>query len=92
MKKFLFCFALLLAATSASAQVTAPEPEFVNSYCILTSDSTYAQLPKENGMLGKHQNKVNKWSRILGGAANLVGAAGVVGIATSGSLGTFSVK
>lgn len=87
MKNFLVSLVLLLAlATSVSAQeLKVPEPEFVNSYCILTSDSTYAILPKESGTIGKHQNKVSKWSKVLGNVAQFAGAAGVVGMATSGS-------
>lgn len=77
---------MLLASTSTFAQVTAPEPEFINSYCILTSDSTYATLPKESGTIGKHQNKVKKWSKLIGGAANIAGAAGMIGIGTAGSM------
>ena len=68
------------------AQVTAPEPEFINSYCILTSDATYDQLPKESGTLGKHENKVKKWGKLLGGAANVIGAGGMIGAATAGSV------
>ena len=81
MRKYVF-LSLLLAATSVSAQqVTVAEPEFINSYCILTSDSTYAILPKESGTVGKHQSKVKKWGRLLGGAASIAGAAGgIIGI------------
>jgi len=87
MKEVFMSVALLAATFSASAQnVTAPEPEFINSYCILTSDSTYAPLPKETGSIGKHQNKVKKWSKLIGGAANIAGAAGIVGIGTAGSM------
>lgn len=87
MKKAFLSIAMLLTAFSAKAQqVTAPEPEFINSYCILTSDSTYAPLPKESGSIGKHQNKVKKWSKLIGGAANIAGAAGIVGIGTAGSM------
>lgn len=82
MKKILLSIAMLLATGSTFAQVTAPEPEFINSYCILTSDSTFAKLPKESGTIGKHQNKVKKWSKLLGGAANIAGAAGMIGIGT----------
>ena len=57
MRKYLISFAMILAVASASAQVTVQEPEFINSYCILTSDSTYATLPKESGTVGKHQTK-----------------------------------
>ena len=86
MKKTILSFVMLLASTSTFAQVTAPEPEFINSYCILTSDSTYATLPKESGTIGKHQNKVKKWSKLIGGAANIAGAAGMIGIGTAGSM------
>ena len=86
MKKILFTLAILLSAGSMFAQVTAPEPEFINSYCILTSDATYDQLPKESGVLGKHENKVKKWGKLLGGAANVIGAGGMIGAATAGSV------
>ena len=85
MKKYLLSVAMLLATSGAFAQVTVAEPEFINSYNILTSDSTSAVLPKENGTLGKHQNKVKKWSKIIGGASQLAGAAGIFGMATAGS-------
>jgi len=75
-----------MLAVAGYAQVTVAEPEFINSYCILTSDSTFATLPKESGTIGKHENKVKKWSKLLGGAADLAGAAGVIGIGTVGSM------
>ena len=86
MKKFFIGIAMLLAAGSTFAQVTVPEPEFIGSYNILTSDSTYASLPKESGSIGKHENKVRKWSKLIGGAANIAGAAGMIGIGTAGSM------
>ncbi len=87
MKKCLFGFTMLLATSSAFAQVTAPEPEFINSYCILTSDSTIATLPKESGEIKEHKNKISKWSKITGNASLLGGAAGMLGMSTAGSLG-----
>ena len=88
MKKRIFAIAMMLTAVSASAQeLKVAEPEFINSYCILTSDSTFATLPKESGAIGKHQNKVSKWSKIIGGAADIVGAGGMIGAATAGSVG-----
>ena len=86
MKKYFLSFAMLLATSGAFAQVTVSEPEFVNSYCILTSESTYDILPKENGEIQKHQNKVSKWAKIAGAASRVAGAAGVLGAATSSSL------
>jgi len=88
MKKSLISMVMMLTAVSASAQeLKVAEPEFINSYCILTSDSTLATLPKESGAIGKHQNKVSKWSKIIGGAADIVGAGGMIGAATAGSVG-----
>lgn len=88
MKKNFLSIAMLLMAVSASAQeVKVAEPEFINSYCILTSDSTFATLPKESGTIGKHENKVKKWSKWIGGAADIVGAGGMIGAATAGSVG-----
>lgn len=86
MKKTILSFAMLLAAGSTFAQVTVSEPEFINTYCILTSDATYDQLPKESGTLGEHKNKVKKWGKLLGGAANVIGAGGMIGAATAGSV------
>ncbi len=88
MNKTIFAITLMLTGVSANAQeVKVTEPEFINSYCLLTSDSTFATLPKESGTIGKHENKVRKWSSILGKAADVVGAGGMIGAATAGSLG-----
>ena len=79
--------ALMLTAVSASAQeVKVAEPEFINSYCILTSDSTYGELPKENGEIQKHQNKVSKFAKIAGVASRVGVAGGLLGVATAGSV------
>lgn len=86
MKKVFISLAMMLAAGSTFAQVTVQEPEFINSYCILTSDSTLAILPKESGSIQKHENKAKKWTKIIGSAADVVGAVGMVGAYTSGSL------
>lgn len=50
MKKFsLLIIACALFINAHAQRVVAPEPEFIGSYCLLTSDSTYVVLPKENG-------------------------------------------
>lgn len=85
MKKYFISLAMLLASSAAFAQVTVTEPEFINNYCILTSDSTFVTLPKESGTVGKHENKVKKWSKIFGKASDVVFAGGVIGAAASGS-------
>lgn len=86
MKKLFLSLAVLLSTSSTFAQVTVEEPEFINNYCILTSDSTFVTLPKESGIIGKHENKVKKWAKFLGGAADIVGAGGMIGAATAGSV------
>ena len=86
MKKLLFTLAALVCMASTYAQqVTAPEPEFINSYCVLTSDSTFDTLPKEDGMISKHQNKFGKFAKIAGAVGDLGFAGGMIGVSTAGS-------
>lgn len=86
MRKIIFAMVMMLTTVSAIAQeVKVAEPEFINSYCILTSDSTYDVLPKESGDIQKHQNKVSKFAKIAGAASRIGSAAGLLGVATAGS-------
>lgn len=83
MKKFIFSIAALALTASAHAQqVTAQEPEFINSYCVLTSDSTYDILPKESGKIEMHQSKFSKISKIAGAVSDLGFAGGMIGAST----------
>lgn len=83
MKKLFISLVLLSASVVGFAQqVTAPEPEFIGSYCMLTSDSTYVVLPKENGKVEKHQNKFSKFSKIAGAVSDLGFAGGMAGLET----------
>ena len=85
MKRVFISIAIMMAAISANAQeINVSEPEFVNSYCILTGESTYDILPKESGTIQKHQNKVSKLAKLAGGLSSVASAAGVMGVATSG--------
>lgn len=86
MKKLLIASVCLVMVTKAFGQVTVPEPEFINSYCILTSDSTLAVLPKEVGQIKNRQNKVGKFARIAGGLSQAAGAAGILGMGAAGSM------
>lgn len=86
MKKYIM-IAMLLVSTGAFAQVTVQEPEFINSYCILTSDTTYDRLPKESGTIGEHVSKTKKGLKIFSKVAGVVGAGGMIGAATAGSVG-----
>lgn len=87
--KVILASAALLATNMSSfaQQITVPEPEFVNSYYLLTSDSTYAELPKENGILKKHTSLASRIGKIAGHAADIAGAAGGIGAMTSSSVG-----
>ena len=87
MKQYLISMVMMLTAVAVSAQeVTVAEPEFVNSYCILTSESTFDVLPKENGSIQKHQNKVRGFAKIAGAVASGVGAVGAIGAVSSSSV------
>jgi len=87
MRKTLFAIVMMLTTTVGKAQeINVAEPEFINSYCILTSDSTIATLPKESGTLGKHENKVSKLGKIIKGAATVASIGGLAGISTAGSI------
>lgn len=81
----LFIVAFSFMVSLQAQQVTAPEPEFINSYCVLTSDSTFDALPKEDGMISKHQNKFGKFAKIAGAVGDLGFAGGMIGVSTAGS-------
>lgn len=80
--------AIILAfSSSAYAEIKVEEPEFLNSYVHLTSDSTYNKLPKETAQFKKHESKASKWAKIGGAAASVAGAAGLGVASASGSVG-----
>lgn len=86
MKKYVFLLlSCALFSTAHAQKVVVPEPEFINSYCVLTSDSTFDVLPKESGKVEKHQSKFSKFSKIASAASNLGFAGGLIGSST-GSL------
>ncbi len=78
----LFIVAASFMVSLQAQQVTAPEPEFINSYCLLTSDSTFDALPKEDGMISKHKNKFGTFAKIAGAASKLGFAGGIIGAST----------
>lgn len=80
----------LLLSVCATAQVKVSEPEFINSYCVLTSDSTYDVLPKENGTIGKHENKAKSVLGKIGKVANVVSAGGALGAMVGVNAGNIS--
>ena len=86
MKKVFIFVASVMVSLSLHAQVSVSEPEFVNSYCILTSEQSYDVLPKESGRVGEHKNKAKTWTKVLRGVAGVARAGGAIGIATAGSV------
>ena len=88
MKKTLL---LLLSAfaVAAQAQISVPEPDFVNSYCIITSETTYATLPKENGTIGEHKTKSKGLLGKIGGVADVVSSVGVLGTSVGVATGNY---
>lgn len=83
MKKiFLLFAACAMIGTLYAQHVTVQEPEFINSYYVLTSDSTYDILPKESGNVEKHQSKFSKFSKIAGAVSDLGFAGGMIGAST----------
>lgn len=79
--------AIAMISYAYAQKVTAPEPEFINSYCVLTSDSTFAILPKESGKVEKHQSKFSKFSKIAGAVSDLGFAGGMIGASTGNMSG-----
>ena len=59
---------LLLFVFKGLRSSSTNEPEFINSYCIMTSDDAFVVLPKENGTIKSHQNIV---SNATGGVGNV---------------------
>lgn len=54
------------------------EPEFINSYCIMTSDDAFVVLPKENGTIKSHQKIVSNATGGVGNVSSSVTTAGAL--------------
>lgn len=91
MKKLLVSVCIFFSTTLAHSQeLRFPEPEFINSYCILTSDSTYDALPKENGIIGKHENKAKGLLNKIGKVANVASSASGLGAIIGANAGNLN--
>ena len=92
MKKLILStlFIMCVASSFAQSYQVVKEPEFINNYCLMTSDSSFVVLPKESGTIKSHQNKVSKWSKIVGGVSSAVGAAGLIVGVNANSIGALS--
>lgn len=90
MRKSILLCALMAIAISASAQVRVEEPEFTGSYHVLTSDTTYEVLPKENGSMKQHKSKFARIMGKVGGVADVVMAGGALGAVIGANAGNIS--
>lgn len=90
MKKIILAIAFLLSGMTANAQVKVNEPEFIGSYCILTSDSTVDVLPKENGSIDEHKSKAKSLFGKIGKVADFAGAVGGLGAVVGANTGNLS--
>lgn len=62
----LLCFInLVLLAFKFLTSSPIKEPEFINSYCIMTSDDSFELLPKEIGTINSYQNNSPKLSIVV---------------------------
>lgn len=88
MKKKVVSFSAFLLAFSctANAQVKVTEPEFVGSYCLLTSDSTVSPLPKEIGQLKEHKTKAGLLSKVASAVGQVGSSVGTVAMGLGGSV------
>lgn len=80
---YLFAALLAVAAIPAQAQIQErlnvaeqEEPEFMNSYCLLTSDSTYVPLHKEKGTFKRHKSALEKGLDIAQAGTVFLGKVG----------------
>lgn len=78
------------ASISAQTEIKVEEPEFINRYYVLTSDSTFEVLPKEVGSIQKHQSKSHSLLKKIGGFAKVATAAGFAGAMIGVDAGSIS--
>lgn len=73
----LLCFInLVLLAFKFLTASPIKEPEFINSYCIMTSDDSFESLPREIGTIKRHENIVSNATGGVGNVSSSVTTAG----------------
>ena len=71
------CFIdLVLLAFKFFTSSPIKEPEFINSYCIMTSDDSFESLPREIGTIKRHENIVSNATGGVGNVSSSVTTAG----------------
>lgn len=75
----ILCFIdLVLLAFKILTHSPIKEPEFINSYCIMTSDDSFESLPREIGTIKSHQNIVSNATGGVGNVSSSVTTAGAI--------------
>ena len=75
----LLCFInLVLLAFIFLTSSPIKEPEFINSYCIMTSDDSFESLPREIGTIKRHENIVSNATGGVGNVSSSVTTAGAL--------------
>ena len=75
----LLCFInLVLLAFKFLTRSPIKEPEFINSYCIMTSDDSFESLPREIGTIKRHENIVSNATGGVGNVSSSVTTAGAL--------------
>ena len=73
----ILCFIdLLLLVFKVFSASPIKEPEFINSYCIMTSDDSFESLPREIGTIKRHENIVSNATGGVGNVSSSVTTAG----------------
>ena len=75
----LLCFInLVLLAFKFLTRSPIKEPEFINSYYIMTSDDSFESLPREIGTIKRHENIVSNATGGVGNFSSSVTTAGAL--------------
>ena len=75
----ILCFIdLVLLAFKILTPSPIKEPEFINSYCIMTSDDSFESLPREIGTIKRHENIVSNATGGVGNVSSSVTTAGAL--------------
>lgn len=64
-RTLLITFSVVFLVLLGISIIYPSEPEFINSYCILTSESSLEVLPKEIGTINSYQNNSPKLSSVV---------------------------
>lgn len=91
-KLFIVLLSVMSISIYAQVNVSLNTPIGQHDYYIITTDTTMSALPKEQGVLKEHKNKVSKWSSILSSASTAASSLGVLGAIAGKTSVTTGIK